>query len=628
MLFFGVPGIGKSTLCTGVARELSAAGNPCRCLGADPGTPAFGLPGAVSMGYLLEDDWGVEAWRPLCTLDAGRFRLPLVEAVQDLAGGCAGTLLLDSPGVTRGVAGSELLRGLVRAAGIDLVVVVHARGRPPPLVDELRALEAEVLLVPAAESARRPGKGTRARNRTRRWDDYLAKATAQVIDTGDLALLGTPPPLEERGAWIGRQVALLRKGRAEALGEVLDLEQGRLKVLALSRVIHADALLVRDAVRDEAGLLQTAEPFAAERIDHLPVAGAAATPGGGPRVSGRMGAVDFTLVNGVFGDPLLQLRFRHLARSLLFDLGNGGRLSARVAHRVSDVFLSHAHMDHIGGFQWLLRSRLGEFPPCRIHGPPGIVARIDHFIRSFLWDRIGDKGPVFEVRELQGAGVRCVRLQAGRQGIEELGMREATDGILLQEPGFRVRAVELDHHTPVLAFSLELAQTLKIRKDRLQATGLEPGPWLTELKRQLLAGNEEALIRMPDGRGRRAGELGRELVLTLPGKKLVYATDLADSPANREKLVALARNAHTFFCEAPFSEAEAGHAARVGHLTARAAGEIASEARVSRLVPFHFSRRHSADPQLLYEELETACTQVVLPRSMKIFQSDAWWIDT
>jgi len=86
---------------------------------------------------------------------------------------------------------------------------------------------------------------------------------------------------------------------------------------------------------------------------------------------------------------------------------------------------------------------------------------------------------------------------------------------------------------------------------------LEPGPWLTELKQQLLAGNDDALIALPDGRRSRAGELGRELVLVQPGKKLVYATDLLDSPENRRKLVALARNAHTFFCEAPFSEAEA-----------------------------------------------------------------------
>jgi len=79
--------------------------------------------------------------------------------------------------------------------------------------------------------------------------------------------------------------------------------------------------------------------------------------------------------------------------------------------------------------------------------------------------------------------------------------------------------------------------------------------------------------------------------------------------------VALARNAHTFFCEAPFSEAEREQAFRTGHLTARAAGEIACQAGVARLIPFHFSRRHRAAPHELLAELEEACDRVVLPGS-------------
>ncbi len=104
-----------------------------------------------------------------------------------------------------------------------------------------------------------------------------------------------------------------------------------------------------------------------------------------------------------------------------------------------------------------------------------------------------------------------------------------------------------------------------------------------------------------------------------PGKKLVYATDLADTADNRERLQGLARNAHTLFCEAPFSEAHAANARKNGHLTTRAAGEIATAARVSRLVPFHFSRRYSDDPQRLYDELKAACSRVALPSSMSVF---------
>lgn len=104
-----------------------------------------------------------------------------------------------------------------------------------------------------------------------------------------------------------------------------------------------------------------------------------------------------------------------------------------------------------------------------------------------------------------------------------------------------------------------------------------------------------------------------------PGKKLVYATDLADSLANRQGLVKLAQSAHTFFCEAAFSAMDAEQAARHGHLTTQACGEIAEAARVARLVPFHFSRRYANNPQQLYEEIQSVCSSVVTPKSMAMF---------
>lgn len=49
ILLFGQPGVGKSTLVVQLARALENAGRPCACIGADPGFPAFGVPGAHSV---------------------------------------------------------------------------------------------------------------------------------------------------------------------------------------------------------------------------------------------------------------------------------------------------------------------------------------------------------------------------------------------------------------------------------------------------------------------------------------------------------------------------------------------------------------------------------------------------
>ncbi|MFP5506379.1 MAG: MBL fold metallo-hydrolase [Gammaproteobacteria bacterium] len=344
-----------------------------------------------------------------------------------------------------------------------------------------------------------------------------------------------------------------------------------------------------------------------------------AAAAGGPWITAEVGNLSVILVNGVFGDPLLYARLRHARRSLLFDLGASLRLAARVAHQVSDVFISHAHLDHIGGFFWLLRARIGLAQACRLYGPPGLARHVESLVDGVLWDRIEERGPRFEIHELHGDRLRHYAIQVGKGGLRACGEDIVGDGVVRAETGFRVRAVTLDHGTPVLAYAYEPAEQINIRKDRLRAHGWEPGPWLNALKAQLLAGETAAPVRLPDGTTAAAGILGAELALRRSGRTLVYATDFADTPANRAALVALARGAHTLFCEAAFLAADADRAAHTGHLTTRACGEIAAAAGVTRLVPFHFSQRNSACPERIYAEIRAASPQVAVPADLAVF---------
>ncbi|MBS1202833.1 MAG: metal-dependent hydrolase, partial [Chromatiaceae bacterium] len=239
---------------------------------------------------------------------------------------------------------------------------------------------------------------------------------------------------------------------------------------------------------------------------------------------------------------------------------------------------------------------------------------VEGLIAGILWDRIGERGPVFEVSELHGARLRRVRLRAGAPEPVPLPERAVDDAVLLAEPGFRVRSAVLDHGTPVLAFAYESATQIKVRKERLVERGLEPGPWLTGLKQRMLRGDFTALVDLPNGGRQTVAELAADLTLAGPGDKLVYATDLADTPENRRRLVALAAGAHCLFCEASFLERDRAQAQRTGHLTARACGEIAAAAGVRLLIPFHFSRRYEGEPWQLYEEIGAACPQVVVPK--------------
>jgi len=618
VLLLGPPGIGKTTLAWGLAAHLSGVGRTVWCLGADPGSPAFGVPGAVSLARWAGSDWSAVRMVALCTLDAARFRLPLVEAVRALATEVQeGTLLVDAPGVVRGVVGAELLGALVTVGAVGLVLVMHRRGRVPPLTAELAALGVPTAWVYAADEAQRPGKTARARRRTALWQRYLAEGWEHRVHLGEVRALGTPPPAAA-GAWIGRQVGFLDGTRTLALGEVAGQRDDELLVRLPPGAAPSGVLLVRDACRGQNGLLETAAFFGEGAVRFVPPAdllpAVAEGAGVGPRPLVSAGSFSTSLVNGVLGDPLLHLRLRHQRRSLLFDLGEGSRLPARIAHQVSEVFISHAHIDHISGFLWLLRSRIGETGLCRVFGPPRLAEQIEGLMRGICWDRIADRGPVFEVSELDGDRLACYRIQAGRPGRLALGERRAVDGLLHQEAAFRVRACTLDHGTPVLAYALEPSPEIKVRKERLEARRLAPGPWLRNLKEHIAARCMADDIRLPDGNRDRVGSLAADLVLVRPGQKLTYATDFADTPANRRRATALAAGSQVFFCESTFVQADEAQARRTGHLTTRACAEIASAAGVRYLIPFHFSRRYEHRLRDVYEEIASACPQVVIPR--------------
>ena len=76
------------------------------------------------------------------------------------------------------------------------------------------------------------------------------------------------------------------------------------------------------------------------------------------------------LVNNPFEDPALYVAFRYQRRALLFDLGTIDSLSLRELHKISDVFVSHTHIDHFIGFDHLLRLSL-NFPYATKPTPSG-----------------------------------------------------------------------------------------------------------------------------------------------------------------------------------------------------------------------------------------------------------------
>lgn len=614
VLLFGESGAGKSTLAAQLAQNLAASGRMAMCLGADPGSPSFGVPGAISSGYWRHNCWQMTDYEALCSLDAARFRLPLLSLVRRLAAKIGDEILLiDPPGIVRGVAGAEIFTGLVEAAAVDLVLMLVRDRNKSPLTNELATLGCEVVFLPASPAAHLPGKKRRSRRRTNLWRHYLNEAAVKTMHICENLLTGTPPPLHAAESWPGRQIALLKAGKTLAMGEIVTVDHDIFQVRIADTSLPPDQFLVRDACINEQGLLTTQKNRISKPRslppDIAPVS-TAADESGEPVVNVR-GAMTL-LLNGVFGDPLVHLRLQNKKRSFLFDLGDGQRLSARLAHQISDVFISHAHIDHIGGFLWLLRSRIGFTAPCRLYGPPGLASHIANQINGICWDRIGAEGPKFEVGELHGDTLLVYRLQAGIEQKSNPEERRAPAGLLLNDRDCKVKAVTLSHGgLPVLAYGLDLPPKLNVRKERLSASKLTPGPWLGRLKERFADDDRQAVIQLPDGSMDSAQNLAGQFLHISAARRLVYATDLSDNSANREKLTALAREAHVLWCEAAFVGADRHYAESSGHLTALACGEIALAARVRRLLPFNFSRRYEKDPSAVYDEIRAVCKKLV-----------------
>ncbi|TAK80375.1 MAG: MBL fold metallo-hydrolase [Betaproteobacteria bacterium] len=316
--------------------------------------------------------------------------------------------------------------------------------------------------------------------------------------------------------------------------------------------------------------------------------------------------VSAALVNGEFGDPALYLDFRDEKRALLFDLGELGALLPKKILRLSDVFVSHAHMDHFAGLDRLVRVCLGRGSVLRLYGPPGFRDRVEHKLGAYTWN-LAERYPgdfTLLAHEIEGDGrVRKAQFRSQANFVREnLADALSPGGLLLDEPRFRVRAAFLDHGIPCLGFALEEKTHVNVWKNRLAEMGLPVGPWLNDLKRAVAEG-------LPDDapiHGRALGELKARALQIAPGQKIAYVTDIVYHAENEARVARLAADADLLFIESVFLSSEAEHAARKFHLTAEQAGRIARAARARNVVPFHFSPRYLGREAELRAEVITA----------------------
>lgn len=322
------------------------------------------------------------------------------------------------------------------------------------------------------------------------------------------------------------------------------------------------------------------------------------------------------LVNGPLGDPALLVRLLGMSRNLFFDLGDVHPLPARPVLKATLAFISHAHVDHFCGFDTVVRYGLGRDRTFRLVGPPGMADRVEGKLNGYTWNLVAsyEQSLVIEVLEWGDSEGRLWRFSC-RDGFTRrdhgpVGLAPREEGVreVHRELAFRAYAAVMNHQVPSLAFALEEPAHVNISRDALRRLDLSPGPWVRRLKEAvLLVEPQDTPIALPSGIVTRLGDLLAEgVILVTEGQKLAYFADCLWDERLVKRAVALAKGAHTLYCEAAFLSEDAERARERYHMTAAQAGELARMAGAGELHIFHFSPKYRGREEELRAEAAEA----------------------
>jgi len=325
------------------------------------------------------------------------------------------------------------------------------------------------------------------------------------------------------------------------------------------------------------------------------------------------------LTNDVFGDPGLTVHFLYEKRVLLFDLGDISAIPTGTLLKVTDVFVSHTHIDHFIGFDHLLRVVFGRGKTIRLYGPENFIVNVEGKLAGFTWNLVDkyNESITLEVVEVHEDHLLRARFRAIDKFKRSDESREPFDnGLLLQEPSFSVHTAILEHRVPCLGFAVKEMFHVNVRKDRLSASKFSSGSWLNDLKQSIFEGKpDDFIIRVPVNGGKEIkemalGPLKEDLIFMSEGQKIAYVTDTVYNEENKIRIVDLVAEADIFFCESPFLAEEEERGLERRHLTSRQAGLLAGEAQVKQLRTFHFSPKHKGKESQLREEAQGAFEEI------------------
>lgn len=310
-------------------------------------------------------------------------------------------------------------------------------------------------------------------------------------------------------------------------------------------------------------------------------------------------------VNEPYQDPALLIKLFGRKDYFIIDLGDISKLTVKSILKISRVFITHTHIDHFFGFDGLLRTSLNKKDPIHVYGPKGIIKNVYGKISGYTWNLITEYPINIYVHEIyKNFMTTCLFSAKNKFKKIMLEKKEIKDCIIYEDEEITIKAIELDHKIPVLSFYLKEKVRVNVRKDILNEMQLQPGPWLSELKKKVINNTSlnNILINVPNKGTIPATELTKKLLLIKNGESIAYITDILFSKKNLSKIIQHFSEPDILFCEAFYTSEDELRAKERFHLTAKQAYEICKSIKAKKLIIFHFSPRYKGNFQKIYKD--------------------------
>ncbi|MDB5336901.1 MAG: Ribonuclease [Planctomycetaceae bacterium] len=278
---------------------------------------------------------------------------------------------------------------------------------------------------------------------------------------------------------------------------------------------------------------------------------------------------------------------------LLFDCGDGclNAVPFSEIQAIDHLFLSHLHMDHIGGFDYFFRCVFNrETKLNQIWGPPETARILHHRFQGFLWNLHAEMSGTWRVTDISESEVSTTRFELSEAfAIAHEERSTARQPYLVENLNYVVEAHTMDHRTPTIAYVVREKPRSNIDTNRLAEMGLKPGAWMKHLKDPSDT-TETVLI---GGVSYSLTSLRESLIVETPGDSIAYLTDFLLDETAIARLAGILKGCQTVVCEGQYRHSDLELARKNHHMTTALTGQLARRAQVGNLILFHLSDRYN-----------------------------------